>query len=199
MDEQKDQEGYSSEVADTTALDTPAEVTETGEVSRDPRTAEFPNQAPGQFTPWPEPVLKQAPTVSGEFLEFLKRTKYIWLIAALFIFGLLAAVTAVKRMSQRAAVVHEERHQTAAATITPDTLTARCGQPTADVTKDIYPMITRTMSYETADGNIIFSFSRTAEAKSEWVFLSMKDDSGAKSYDTPDEKVAAMSCLNVQN
>ena len=193
MDEQKDQEfGYSSEVADTTSLDT-------GEVSRDPRTDEVPNQAPRQFTPWPEPVLREAPTVSGEFLEFLNRTKYIWLMAALLIFGSLAAVTAVKRMSQRSAVTREERHQTAAATITPDTLMARCGQPTADVTKDIYPMITRTMSYETAaNGNIIFSFSRTAEAKSEWVFLSMKDDSGSKSYDTPEEKVAAMSCLDIQ-
>ena len=41
----------------------------------------------------------------------------------------------------------------------------------------------------------IFDFSRTAEENSDWVFLSMKDAKG-KSYETAEEKVGAMSCLN---
>jgi hypothetical protein len=41
----------------------------------------------------------------------------------------------------------------------------------------------------------IFDFSRTAEETSDWVFLSMKDANG-KRYETAEEKVSAMSCLN---
>ena len=41
----------------------------------------------------------------------------------------------------------------------------------------------------------IFDFSRTAEETSDWVFLSMKDGN-SKSYETAEEKVSAMSCLN---
>jgi hypothetical protein len=39
-------------------------------------------------------------------------------------------------------------------------------------------------------------FSRTAQEKSDWVFLAMKDESGARSYDTPETKIAALPCLN---
>ena len=210
MDEKKDQDqeqgyAYTGEVADTTSLDTPAEAQEPGVVLRDPRSEEFPNQAPSQFTPWPEPVGREAPTVSGEFSEFINRTKYIWLIAAAVIFGSMAAVTVAKRGSQKAKVTQEEPHESVAApgpapaAITPNVLTARCGQPAADVTKDLYPMVARTMSYETtANGNILFEFTKTAEAKSEWVFLSMKDESGTKSYETAQERVAALPCLGSQ-
>jgi len=200
MDEKKDPEPvYLTEVADTTALDSPAEVQETGEVSRDPRTDEVPNQGPRELTPWPEPVLQVPPTPMEGFLEFLKRTKHIWLMAAGAIFGLMAAVTVAKRITEKMRITREERHETAAATISPDRLLSRCGQPVEDVTKDMYPIVTRTMSYATAShGTIAFAFSKTSEATSEWVFLSMKDASAGRTYDTPEEKVAAMSCLDSQ-
>lgn len=200
MDEKKDQEPvYLTEVADTTALDTPAEVKETGEVSRDPRTDEIPNQGPRELTPWPEPVVQVPPPPMEGFLEFLKRTKHIWLIVAGVIFGLMAAVTVAKRISEKMRIAREERHETAAVTISPDHLLARCGPPVQDLTKEMYPLVTRTMSYATAsNGAIVFAFSKTSEASSEWVFLSMKDASGGRTYDTPEEKVAAMSCLDSQ-
>jgi len=46
------------------------------------------------------------------------------------------------------------------------------------------------MNYR-ARGNrtLALAFSRTAEEKSDWVFLSMKDENGS-SYDTPDAKIA---------
>jgi hypothetical protein len=42
----------------------------------------------------------------------------------------------------------------------------------------------------------VVAFSRTAEEKSDWVFLSMKDEVQTRSYDTPDAKAAALPCLN---
>ena len=54
----------------------------------------------------------------------------------------------------------------------------------------------RTMTYRVSrEETYIFDFSRTAEEQSDWVFLSMKDANG-RSYETAEEKVAAMSCLN---
>ena len=54
----------------------------------------------------------------------------------------------------------------------------------------------RTMVYQISrNETYTFDFSRTAEEQSDWVFLSMKDATG-KSYETAEEKVAAMSCLN---
>jgi hypothetical protein len=53
------------------------------------------------------------------------------------------------------------------------------------------------MSYQAGTGEtLVFAFSRTAEEKSDWVFLSMKDEAGAKSYETPDAQIGAFSCLN---
>jgi hypothetical protein len=56
-------------------------------------------------------------------------------------------------------------------------------------------MIKRTMGYKSgARGTLTFEFSRTAEDKSDWVFLSMSDENGA-TYSTPETQIAAMSCL----
>lgn len=135
-------------------------------------------------------------TLDG-FAEFLKRTWRVWLIAVGVIFGLMAAVAVQKRMAESARIAREKRHDEAAATVTPDRLTARCGQPLEDVTKEMYPIVTRTMSYQ-GSGNekIVFAFSKTAEEKSEWVFLSMKDERGIRSFDTPEAKIAALPCLD---
>jgi hypothetical protein len=131
-----------------------------------------------------------------EFVEFLKRTRRVWLIVAGAIFGLMAVVTAVERVTEWARNSRERRHEQAVASVTPESLVARCGQPGEDVTKDMYPILMRTMRYPSGRNEaFVFAFSRTAEEKSDWVFLSMKDESGVGSYDTPDAKIAAMSCL----
>jgi hypothetical protein len=79
----------------------------------------------------------------------------------------------------------------------PENLIARCGPPAEDVSKEMYPVMLRTMSYQRGDNErIVFEFSRTAEAKSDWVFLSMKDQSGTRSFETPEAKIAALPCLD---
>jgi hypothetical protein len=76
-------------------------------------------------------------------------------------------------------------------------LITRCGQPAEDVTKEVYPILMRTMNYQSkAEGKLVFAFSRTAEEKSDWVFLSMKDEIETKTYDTPEAKIAALPCLD---
>jgi hypothetical protein len=93
--------------------------------------------------------------------------------------------------------IRETRIQKAVDTVTPERLIARCGQPMEDVTKEVFPVIGRTMSYKPwGQGKVVFSFSRTAEEKSDWVFLFMKDESGEKTYSTPDEQIAALPCLD---
>jgi len=55
----------------------------------------------------------------------------------------------------------------------------------------------RTISYHPRGGEkLVISFSRTAEEKSDWVFLSMQNEDGAASYDTPEAKIAALPCLD---
>lgn len=91
----------------------------------------------------------------------------------------------------------QERSREAVASVTPDRLIARCGRPAEDVTKEVYPILVRTISYQPKDNEkLVFVFSRTAEEKSDWVFLTMKDESGARSYDTPEAKIAALPCLD---
>ena len=134
-------------------------------------------------------------TLEG-FAEFLKRTGPVWLIAAGAIFGLMTVVTIQKRMAESARIAREKQREEAAATVTPERLTARCGQPLEDLSKDMYPIVTRTMIYRGSENEkIVFAFSRTAEEKSEWVFLSMKDDRGTRSFDTPEAKITALPCL----
>jgi hypothetical protein len=135
-------------------------------------------------------------TLAG-FAEFLKKTGPVWLIAAGAIFGLMTVVTIQKRMAESARIAREKQHEEAAATVTPERLTARCGQPLEDLTKDMYPIVTRTMIYRGSENEkIVLAFSRTAEEKSEWIFLSMKDERRTKSFDTPEAKIAALPCLN---
>lgn len=133
---------------------------------------------------------------AGELVGFLKQTKRIWLIAAGGIFGLVLVVTLLSRGFEWASFVQQRREERAVASVTPDRLIARCGQPAEDDTKEVSPILMRTMTYQNwRHETYVFSFSRTAEDKSDWVFLSMKNQSSGKSYETPEEKVAAMSCL----
>jgi hypothetical protein len=133
----------------------------------------------------------------ADFLEFLKSTKRVWLIGAAAIIGLLLVVTLAKSLFKSVGASREARQQRAVGTLTAEGLLERCGQPAEDVTKDMYPIILRTISYQRGESEkYVFDFSRTAEEKSDWVFLSMKDPSGVKKFDTPEAKIAAMPCLD---
>jgi hypothetical protein len=53
------------------------------------------------------------------------------------------------------------------------------------------------MNYRSdSKGTIVFKFSKTAEESSDWVFVSMQDFNGGTDYETPDAKIAALSCLD---
>jgi hypothetical protein len=179
-----------------------AEPAGTGSPAESPKQAE---QAPKAAVPEISKTGGSRPAVStagGDatlegFAEFLKKTWRVWLIAAVAIFGLMTVVSLQKRMAESARIAREKRHEEAAATVTPDRLTARCGQPIEDLTKEMYPIVTRTMTYQHSENEkIVFSFSRTAEEKSEWVFLSMKNEGGTRSFETPETKIAALPCLD---
>jgi hypothetical protein len=119
------------------------------------------------------------------------------LLAAAFlvaIVGVRVLVAAPNWFKQR----RENRQFIAVNNLTPDRLMARCGQPVSDATKNLYPMIARDMNYESKSGvTLVFKFSKTAEESSEWVFMSMQDSNGdSAKYDSPEAKVAALSCLD---
>jgi hypothetical protein len=133
----------------------------------------------------------------AEFTQYLKRTWRVWLMAAGLIIGLVVLVAALKQAYRWVRNVQEQRYQQAVATLTPEHLVARCGQPASDKTDDVYPILMRKMSYQASSGEtLVFAFSRTAEEKSDWVFLSMKDENGGRRYETPGAQIGAFSCLN---
>jgi hypothetical protein len=189
---------YSGEPLETAKVQSPAET---------PKTIE-PSEA--EKAPQPsKPTLKSQ--VAGllentrthgqpslvEFAKFLNRTRRVWLLGAAGILGLIVAVTLLGRLSEWARNARERRHEQAVATVTPDRLIARCGPPAEDATKEVYPILMRTITYQSDGGEKrVLAFSRTAEEKSDWVFLTMKNESGATSYDTPEAKIAALPCLD---
>lgn len=129
--------------------------------------------------------------------KFLRRTKKVWLIAAGAIVGVIALVNLAGILSERARNARERRYEQAVASVTPERLIARCGQPAEDVTKEVFPILMRTMSYQRRGSpTLVLKFSRTAEEKSDWVFLALNDESGATHYDTPDAEIAALPCLD---
>jgi len=221
MDETKTWEStYSGERTKVTGPDSlrssfePGKSSESEKTAASPETAQPANKtstgdAPGASKALPgavqtSTVLPGTMPLSGagvvaDFVEFLKRTKRVWLIAAGAIFAVMALVTVQKRMAEQARIARATRQEHAVTTITVDALLARCGQPAEDVTKDMYPILVRTMSYQSRENEkIVFEFSRTAEEKSDWVFLSMKDASGASRFDTPEAKIAALPCLDTK-
>ena len=119
------------------------------------------------------------------------------LLAAAFvvaIVGVRVLVAAPSWFKQR----RENRQFIAVNNLTPDRLIARCGEPVSDATKNLYPMIARDMNYQSRSGTtLVFKFSKTAEESSDWVFMSMQDSNGESTkYETPEAKVAALSCLD---
>jgi len=183
------------------------ELTAAAVAERQAEAKEIAESLTGAAIPPPKNASRYSPvTVSGsgprestpvtEFVDFLKQTKRVWLMVVAAIVGLILLVTLAQRGFAWFGKSRERKHEQAVASATPEHLLARCGQPAEDTTRNLYPILMRTMTYRVSrDETYIFDFSRTAEEQSDWVFLSMKDASG-KSYETAEEKVTAMSCLN---
>jgi hypothetical protein len=197
MEETKQKESvYSGEQTKITGPDSLRSTTAAAESSETEKTASTQTQA-AQKVVAPEISQAGAAGTMVESAEFLKRTKRVWLIFAGAIFGMMTAVTVVTRMSERARKAREKRPEQAVLEVMPENLTVRCGPPAEDVTKEMYPVVLRTMSYQRGENEkIVFEFSRTAEAKSDWVLLSMKDQSGTRRFETPEAKIAALPCLD---
>ncbi len=197
MEETKQKEPvYSGEQTEITGPDSLRSTTVATESSGTEKTASKQAQT-AQKVVAPEISQSGASGTTGEIGELLKRTKHVWLIVAGAVFVMMAAITVVSRLSERASNAREKRQERAALDVMPENLIARCGPPAEDVSKEMYPVMLRTMSYQRGDNErIVFEFSRTAEAKSDWVFLSMKDQSGTRSFETPEAKIAALPCLD---
>jgi len=198
MEETKQEEPlYSGESTKTTGPDSLRSTLVPKETSETQKAASEQPQTPP--SPAVAPRISEADGAGAmeEFAEFLKRTKNVWLIAAGAVFGVMAVVTLTTRMAERAKIAREKRQEQAVNEVIPDNLIARCGAPAEDVTKEVYPVVLRTMSYQRGENQkIVFEFSRTAEEKSDWVFLSMKDQSGTGHFDTPQAKIAALPCID---
>ncbi len=133
----------------------------------------------------------------AELGAYLKRTSRLWLTMTGVIFGLIVLITFTQRLIDRARNARERHHELAVASVTPDRLIARCGEAGRDVTKQVFPILMRSLTYSpSGERTVVLTFSRTAEEKSDWVFLSMNDANGSASYDTPDAKIAVLPCLD---
>ncbi len=197
MDEIKQKpSAYSRELTETAVAERQAEAKEIAESLAGKAAARSPK--PPRYAPVtasPEAARGKSSPVT-EFVDFLKQTKRVWLIVAGAIVGLIVLVTLAQRGFEWLSEKRERKQEQAVASVTPEHLLARCGQPLEDTTRDVYPILMRTMTYRISRNEAyVFDFSRTAEEKSDWVFLSMKDATG-KSYETAEEKVGAMSCLD---
>ncbi len=115
----------------------------------------------------------------------------------LVVVGLLIAQFLVVKGSQWYKQTRERRITKATDSVTPDRLIARCGAPADDVTTDLYPIIRRTMRYKASgQRTFVFTFTRTADEPQNWVLLTMKDSVGGASFETPEAKTSALSCLD---
>jgi len=198
MDDAKRKENvYSQERIETTSIQAPAEDTKAPE----PKQAEAVASAQQQrYRVQLATLAANVPSIRlvsfAEFAQFLKKTRRVWLALAAGAAGVVAFAMLTQRATDWLRDRRERRQEEAIATVTPDRLIARCGQAAQDETKEVYPIVMRTMSYERRGEKLVMAFSRTAEDKSDWVFLSMQDADRANSYDTPQAKVAALPCLD---
>src|SRR5579859_2301885 len=156
-----------------------------------------PKRIPGVYAPVTVDTRSGAEAQLADFLVFLKRTWRIWAMVAGAALVVMVAFFVFQTLAQMARTAQLKRYDQAVANLTPDHLIARCGQPAEDFTKEVFPVVLRTLRYKPFMGDpLVFTFSRTAEQQSDWVFLTLKDDTGTKSYDTPEAKIAAFSCLD---
>jgi hypothetical protein len=197
MDEMKPKEtAYSGESTPVAPVSAPAEMSAHASLAGNARGSQQGGQTSG-IAGLGELVSTNLPTSLAEISAFLKRTKRVWLMAAGLMIGVAALVNLSARAAEWAKNARERRQLHAMATLTPDHLFARCGAAVVDETKVVYPVLMRTISYHPRGGEkLVISFSRTAEEKSDWVFLSMQNENGAVIYDTPEAKIAALPCLD---
>jgi hypothetical protein len=196
MDHTKQAEPYSGELTTAAAVaERQAEAREIAESIAGTRPAGSPKASRYSPVTVSGSATRESSPVN-DFVDFLKQTKRVWLMVVGAIVGLILLVTLAQRGFEWIGKKRERRHEQAVASATPEHLLARCGQPAEDTTRNLYPILMRTMIYQISRNEAYtFEFSRTAEEQSDWVFLSMKDATG-KSYETAEEKVSAMSCLN---
>lgn len=139
------------------------------------------------------------PSGARQYWKFViagKISQRTWLIAATVFLGLVTLLI-FSLIPGRNKAARERQAERTVESVTPEIVIAGCGQPTEDVTRDLYPMIKRTMSYRpSGKGAVVLEFSRTAEEHSQWLFLSMKDENGAMIYETPETQIAALPCLD---
>jgi hypothetical protein len=197
MDETKPKEtSYSGEPTPIAPVSSPAEISAQVSPAGTAVASQQAAQTPG-ITALLEFATNKLPTSLTEISAFLKRTKRVWLMAAGIVIGVAALVNLSARAAEWAKNARERRQLHAMATLTPERLFARCGAAVRDEIKVVYPVLMRTVSYQPRGGEkLVVSFSRTAEEKSDWVFLSLQTENGATSYDTPEAKIAALPCLD---
>src|SRR4030081_3575617 len=129
MEETKQKEPvYSGEQTKITGPDSLRSTTAATESSGTERTASKQTQT-AQKVVAPEISQTGAAGTMVEFAEFLKCTKRVWLIVAGAIFGMMAVVTVVTRMSERARNAREKPQEQAVLEVMPENLIARCGLP----------------------------------------------------------------------
>lgn len=195
MDEMKPKEtAYSGEKAPVAPVSAPAE----GSVRVAPveSGAATSTQASG-IAGLLEAAKANLPTSLAGIAAFGKRTKRVWLMTAGIIIGVAALVNLTARAAEWAKNAREKRQLHAIATLTPDNLFARCGAASEDLTKEVYPVVMRTLTYQPRGADkLVISFSRTAEEKSDWVFLSLQSENGAVIDSTPEARIAALPCLD---
>jgi len=129
-----------------------------------------------------------------------KSNKQAWYMASsvvLVIGGLLLAQFLIVKAAQWFKETRERRITKASDSVMPDRLITRCGAAAEDTTADVYPVVKRTMSYKASgQRTLVFTFTRTADEPQNWVLLSVRDSVGNASYDTPDARISALSCLD---
>jgi hypothetical protein len=197
MDEMKPKETtYSGERAPVAPMSAPAEVTAPVMPAQNAGTPQQAAQTSG-LAGLLETAKNNLPTSLAGVSAFLKRTRRVWLMTAGIVIGAAVLVNLTARAAEWAKNTRERRQLHAMATLTPEHLYARCGAAVVDETKVVYPVLMRTVSYQPRGGEkLLIFFSRTAEEKSDWVFLSMQNENGAVIYDTPEAKIAALPCLD---
>ncbi len=197
MDEMKANEtAYSGERAPVAPVSAPAEASapalrvENAQASQQASTV-------ARIAGMLEAAKTNLPGSLGEVAAFLKRRKRVWLMTAGILIGAAALVNLSARAAEWARNSRERRQLHAMATLTPDNLFARCGAAAEDVSKEVYPLVMRTLKYQPRGGEkLVISFSRTAEEKSDWVFLSLQNENGAAIESTPEARIAALPCLD---
>lgn len=198
MEETKLQEpAYSNEppaIALEDAAEPPSEGAQPSQLSAN---VQVPQRQPGVYAPITMDSQSEEQSELRDFLAFLKRTWRVWATAVAVFLAIAVTIFGAQRLNDMMKVAQLKRYDEAIASLSPDRLVARCGQPAQDQTKEVFPVIIRTIHYKPWTGDpLLFAFSRTADQQGAWVFLSMKNEAGTKTFDTPEAKIAAFSCLD---